>query len=288
MFDQFRDRYSTGCLISELVTIYQGKYVVRALVTVEGATLASGLAAAETLEQAEDQARIRALAVLGILPNAAEKMSALTGSHTPALPVQPQVKSSFQLEKSFSADPLGGRSSGGTQKTSPPAGSAQKSPLTSPAVSPAAPAPPPPATDNWYSSADPTRLWVPPASGPDFSESLPFTDMETALTGEPSDLSDALAKIEVTLKRLRVSSKQEQDFLERTYGKSELALLDETEVQQFLEYLEVYDKTSDEINRLGWRPDEGKAYLQKAYGKEGRIQLTREQLDEFLKYLKTQ
>jgi hypothetical protein len=111
--------------------------------------------------------------------------------------------------------------------------------------------------------------------------------MESAPASQPADLSDALAKIGVIIKR-RWTTRQERDFLERNYGKSERALLDETEVQQFLEYLEVYEKTTDEINRLGWRPEEGKVYLQKTYGKEGRIQLTREQLEEFLDYLKTQ
>ncbi|MBW4492491.1 MAG: hypothetical protein KME26_05270 [Oscillatoria princeps RMCB-10] len=287
MFEQFRARYSTGCLISELVTIEQGKYVVRALVTVEGATLASGLAAAETLEQAEDRARIRALAVLGIHPNAAEKTSGATFAQTPPLPVQPQVKSSFQLDKSFSADPPAARTSGGTPKTAPSPFSGQKSPLTAPAVSPAPPAPPPAASENWLSSSDASRSWVPPANTPDFSEPLPFADMETPLTAEPADLSDALAKIEVIIKR-RWSSRQERDFLERNYGKSDRALLDESEVLQLLDYLEVYEKTTDEINRLGWRPEEGKAYLQKTYSKEGRIQLTREQISEFLAYLKTQ
>jgi hypothetical protein len=288
MFEQFRARYSSGSLISELVTIYQGKYVVRALVTVGGATLASGLAAAETLEQAEDQARIRALAVLGIHPNAGEKTSPATGSQTPAKPVQPQVLSSLSIEKSLSAAPPEARTSGGTQKTSPSAFSAQTRREPPPPVSPAPPAPPPAASENWHSSSDASRPWVPSAQTPNFSEHVPFSDMESAPASQPTDLSDALAKIEVTLRHLPVNPKQEQDFLQRTYGKSNRSLLDEIEVQQFLEYLEVYKKISDEMDRLGWRQEEGKAYLKKTYGKEGRMQLTREQLEEFLDYLKTQ
>lgn len=287
MFEQFRARYSTGSLISELVTIYQGKYVVRALVTVQGATLASGLAAAETLEQAEDQARIRALAVLGIHPNAGEKTSPPAGWQTPAKPVQPQVLSSLPLEKGLSAAPPEARTSGGTQKTAPDAFSAQTRRQPPPPVSPAPPAPPPEASEDWFSSPERTRRWVPPAHTPNPSEDVPFSDMESAPASEPADLSDALAKIGVIIKR-RWTTRQERDFLERTYGKSNRSLLDESEVQQFLEYLEVYEKISDEMDRLGWRQEEGKAYLQKTYGKEGRIQLTREQLEEFLDYLKTQ
>lgn len=288
MFEQFRSRYSTGSLISELLTIYQGKYVVRALVTVQGATLASGLAAAETLEQAEDQARIRALAVLGIHPNAGEKTSHVTSVQTPALSVQPAVLPSLQTQKSFSQEPPAASSRGSIpQKTAPAAFSEPTRPVPAPAVSPAAPAPKPAASEDWLSSSDATRQWVPPEDAADFSEPVPFADMETDFTAEPSDLSDALAKIEVILNR-RWTLKQERDFLERNYGKTERALLDDTEVRQFLEYLEVYQQTTDEINRLGWRSEDGKVYIQNKYGKQSRTQLTREQLEEFLNFLKTQ
>ncbi|NEP41872.1 MAG: hypothetical protein F6K25_00130 [Okeania sp. SIO2G4] len=64
MLERFRACYPTGCLISELITIHNGKYVVRVLVQVNGQTLASGLGAADTVELAEDQARKRSLAIL--------------------------------------------------------------------------------------------------------------------------------------------------------------------------------------------------------------------------------
>ncbi|MEB3338933.1 MAG: hypothetical protein VKJ46_15795, partial [Leptolyngbyaceae bacterium] len=63
---QFQSRYPMGCLTSELLQIHQGNYVVRASVQVGGVTLATGMAAAEALEVAEDRARIRALEVMGI------------------------------------------------------------------------------------------------------------------------------------------------------------------------------------------------------------------------------
>ena len=66
MFSQFRMQYPQGSLISEFVTVDHGKYVVRVEVQDKGVTLATGLAAAETVEAAEDRARIRALAVIGI------------------------------------------------------------------------------------------------------------------------------------------------------------------------------------------------------------------------------
>ncbi|MGB3511228.1 MAG: hypothetical protein WBA93_18735 [Microcoleaceae cyanobacterium] len=64
MLERFRACYPTGCLISELITIHNGKYIVRVLVRVDGEILATGLAAADTVELAEDQARKRSLSTL--------------------------------------------------------------------------------------------------------------------------------------------------------------------------------------------------------------------------------
>jgi hypothetical protein len=58
MLAQFQIRYPTGSLVSELVTIDRGKYLVKASIQIEGVIRATGMAAADTVEQAEDQARI--------------------------------------------------------------------------------------------------------------------------------------------------------------------------------------------------------------------------------------
>lgn len=66
MLAKFRACYPTGCLFSELVTIYNGKFVVRVLAQVDGVTRAAGMAAADKIEDAEDQARARALGLLNL------------------------------------------------------------------------------------------------------------------------------------------------------------------------------------------------------------------------------
>jgi hypothetical protein len=63
MLSKFRSRYPQGSLISELLQIDHGKYIVRVSIILEGKTL-TGLAAMDTVEAAEDQARLRALALL--------------------------------------------------------------------------------------------------------------------------------------------------------------------------------------------------------------------------------
>ncbi|HEY9664265.1 MAG TPA: hypothetical protein V6C65_37960, partial [Allocoleopsis sp.] len=63
---QFQARYPTASLIAELLTIHQGSYIVRAVVQMGNTLLATGMAAASDIEQAEDRAKVRALATLGI------------------------------------------------------------------------------------------------------------------------------------------------------------------------------------------------------------------------------
>jgi hypothetical protein len=66
MLEQFQKVYPQGRLISELVTIYHGKFIVRTLIQMGGEILASGLAAGDTVEMAEDLARVRSLENLGL------------------------------------------------------------------------------------------------------------------------------------------------------------------------------------------------------------------------------
>ncbi|MEM9151066.1 MAG: hypothetical protein AAGB19_11500, partial [Cyanobacteria bacterium P01_F01_bin.3] len=72
--DKFRTQYPEGSLVAELVSIYDGQYVVRAVASNQNVPLGSGLATSVDVQIAEDKARDRALAVLGIfnetpLPN---------------------------------------------------------------------------------------------------------------------------------------------------------------------------------------------------------------------------
>lgn len=64
MLHKFRHLYPQGSLLSELVNLDQGLYVVKVTVKNQDVIWGSGLAAAETIEKAEDQARIRALMTL--------------------------------------------------------------------------------------------------------------------------------------------------------------------------------------------------------------------------------
>ncbi len=85
MFARLLSLYPQASLISDLLQIYEGKFVVRASVQVNGVTRATGMACADHLELAEDRARSRALMIL--LPD---------GSSS----VQPELSASHPSERS--------------------------------------------------------------------------------------------------------------------------------------------------------------------------------------------
>jgi len=102
-------------LISELVSIDHGKYIVKVAVNSQGVILGTGLAAAETIEIAEDRARERALAIIHLTvvsdpaeaiafsPSQSSKQSVLTNNSvnsvnsvnppTPETTIQTEVNS---------------------------------------------------------------------------------------------------------------------------------------------------------------------------------------------------
>lgn len=84
--EKFRVRYPEGCLTADLVSMYDGQYVVRAAVINQGETLATGLAASVDIQIAEDRARDRALAVLGVVAdsNSSQPASANGTTVSPA------------------------------------------------------------------------------------------------------------------------------------------------------------------------------------------------------------
>lgn len=255
MLAEFQARYPTGSLISELLSIYQGKFVVRVSAQIEGVTRATGMAAAETPELAEDRARERALAVLAIgTQTQSEATTIQLSSDAPqqAIQINPMASPPITQINRNQANP--------TSKLS-----VSPSPLEEltpdeavfPAlkgnrlmVSAAANQEPdvvlefetaagvqsnstnPPSFSNVMplirSSYNPEKSVTPP------SETL----AEKITTSEPIDLSDAIARTSVELKRLGWNNQQGREYLEQTYGKRSRQHLNDEELLEFLHYLE--------------------------------------------------
>ncbi|MGJ3254505.1 MAG: hypothetical protein ACFE0J_25735 [Elainellaceae cyanobacterium] len=276
---QFQARYPMGGLISEFVAIHGEQYVVRALVQIGGVSLASGLAAASDIELAEDRAKARALEALGIspspmsqLPNMSLDSSALQsrpliensmrgGSSNPSSIPPTQVSSGSNSDAFTAAKTTPfyqfGRSSverspiepdiSDTSDTSPPISSS-----ASQAVDPPQPeqqsAPIPPIPDG--AEAEST---APKANKKSKRKAVSNeADVSSTVQQDSStdvikriDLSDAIAKTSVELKRLGWNEVQGRQHLQKAYGKRSRQQLSDTELLDFLEFLEAQPSPSE-------------------------------------------
>jgi hypothetical protein len=248
MYAQFRSQFPMGSLLSELIHIHEGKYIVRASIQVGGSTLATGLSSAHTIEQAEDQARSRALVVLGIevsQPHLSHPYSAqmhFTHSDAEELPQRntqarfspPSARTDFlpmgdtalqhALESgwdpsSSAALPFPTSEQLSWLELEPPA-----SPPSSPPTSPAIPSEP----------SQPKTTHSPRSPQRKFS-SAETASQQTAAT--PIDLSEVIAQTDVELKRLGWTHIQGRRYLEKTYSKRSRQHLTDAELIEFLDYL---------------------------------------------------
>jgi hypothetical protein len=260
MLAQFQSLYPKGSLISELVQIFQGKYIVRASVQIEGVTRATGMSAAETVEVAEDQARNRALMVLGVTT---PPQSAVVFPQNSISPVELNSSSNITNELSESTYSLAKNEgfaavewsvTSDDNKNTNDAHSISKSDTFSqnfPATSYQEPEFDAPIENlEIMSDHQPENLPFPEIS---VSNVTPFTprsytppDNVTTLSGtgkkkrksEPVDLSDVIAKTDVQIERLGWTRDQGKEYLKKTYGKLGRTLLSEEELLDFLRHLE--------------------------------------------------
>ena len=315
MFAEFRALYPAGQLICELLTVHHGKFVVRCLVQVDGKTLATAMSAAESVEDAEDRARLRAIAVLGsAAPDRAiasvdpapvapvASVAAVPPPPPPAVPVPvPPALAPLPVLEMPVADKLPETHQSNFVKS--------EAKLNEEPIAPV-PEPLPPKVDRaeatgfvpkqldsdaWLSSSygEPLQeLEVPTASESELLQgATEVRELQPIAVGIPSDAiednSDTIAQIEAILRRLKWTKKQETDCLEHNYGKSSQRELSSEQLVDFLEYLEIYSRTTEEIKRLNWTPSQGKDYLKQGYGKEARHFLNQVELLDFLQYLES-
>jgi len=317
MFAEFRALYPAGQLICELLTVHHGKFVVRCLVQVDGKTLATAMSAAESVEDAEDRARLRAIAVLGF---AAPDRASASVSPAPVAPVAPVAAVPVPVPPTDAVPVPLGPALAPLPVLEMPVAEKLPLPHSSNFVNteaklneePIAPVaePLPPTVDRaeatgfvpkqldsdaWLSSSygEPmAELDVPTASQSELLQgAAQLRELQPIAVGIPSDAieddSDTIAQIEAILRRLKWTKKQETDCLEHNYGKSSQRELSSEQLGDFLEYLEIYSRTTEEIKRLNWTPSHGKDHLKQAYGKEARHFLNQVELLDFLQYLES-
>lgn len=286
MLAQFQARYPTASLLSQLLTIYQGRFIVQVSVQIENVTRATGIAAAETVELAEDRARLRAIALIS------------TPEITPSVPIQvtsPQerdlVPAIAELTAPISITNLSNSERSFTP-TPPP--ELEDYPEFAPISSKDYSAPP-------ELNSDPVEEFGispinPISSSPvaSLSNVTPFVSrnpkevpplLDPIAVTEPIDLSDTLIAIETELRNLRWTAEQERKYINRIYKKASRDLLSTEQLFEFLNYLQVFAQTGKELERLGWNNQQGQDYLMENYQVRSRQYLSYQELKDFFQHL---
>ncbi len=273
--EQFKAQYPDSALIAELVSVHEGQYVVRAAVVRNAETLATGLAADADVQIAEDRARERAIAVLGIATTLSPSNGQSNGQSNGTAPLQ----------------------------TSPPAANGKSQPLLS--VVPQA------ATVTNISAVDLpasipsekalttlTTLTVEadplPLSEPQVEDVVVYNDADPL--PDEDDLGPPIDALEEGAgQRARQSAELEDETVNSgTVAKptkpsaATIALETFSTSANPVDLSDVIAQTDVELKRLGWTSTQGREYLEQNYGKRSRQQLTDDELMSFLLYLEDQ
>ncbi|MBE8986851.1 hypothetical protein [Nostoc sp. LEGE 12450] len=287
MLAQFQSLYPNGSLISELVQIFQGKYIVRASVQIEGVTRATGMAAAETVEAAEDQARTRALIVLGITNSPPESVEFSSNSISPA-----QLNPSLNTKGGLGESTYSSTKAGDFVGSQWPAVSDKEISIPTSKVRNIKPEVVTTSNEQYeYSSAVPLpsdnysqdlSQNFPVATNRELEFDPPVENLEITFNNEPENQTfPAISANNVTPFTPRSYSPQEDVPTQSVTGKRK-------KKAEPVDLSDVIAKTDVELQRLNWTPEQGREHLIKTYGKRGRTLLTEEELHGFLKYLQSQ
>lgn len=259
MLAQFQSLYPKGSIISELVQIFQGKYIVRVSLQIEGVTRATAMAGADTVEAAEDQARNRALMVLGI-DNTTNETAAFSPKPIDPVSVNPTIKTTNVLNESV-----------------PHAGTFASNAYSSPFVTQNSNTN---TKNDTYNQPLDQNVSGTTTREEQFDTSAPNLAILPSPESEPQPLPEITAS-NVTPFTPRSYSPPEdvglQSGISKRKNKSEPVNLSD-----------VIAQTDVQIERLGWTKEQGREHLKTTYGKLGRSLLSEEELLDFLNYLKSQ
>jgi hypothetical protein len=301
---QFQSRYPNAGLISELLTIHEGSYVVRASVQLGGMMLATGMATAVELEQAEDRAKIRALEAIGI-----QSATAATDSATQTA-TSPVITPKFQTtELPSSAPAYNLPDTPEPAKTDPIAASSynpvEKLTTASPAeIKPRTADSKPPAIASSASLLD----WDAPSLSADMSNTAPLDDDWQLSDYSTLPLAAATSSQQTIEDYSAIADSTPQDLFDQNplpapTSPANPATSEKTpkrrttkKPQPVIEPEEPSpDDRSDELakiwvemKRLGWTKEQGRDYLKQTYGKRSRQELDDDELIDFLRYLELQ
>ncbi|MBD2036233.1 hypothetical protein H6F76_14540 [Leptolyngbya sp. FACHB-321] len=302
LFTQLQVRYPTSGLLTELVQMDADRYVVRALVQLGSMTLATSMATATTVEQAEDRARLRVLALLGIYTPLSNVPAGSFGYSTPTQPLTSASQETTQLVDRFDSTTLNHSSTAAPLATVEPIAppmSFSTLAFEPTAISSTTPMPAfePYVADLTTAEREPELFDAPPdlddASYNDATyedepydkapyDEEPFEEPEPIVEEAASD-DHASADSSPVAEEPAAKSKPRKSSAEKApIAESDTSSSASRDLSSLISQIGV------EIDRIGWSKRQGSTYLQKTYGKKTRSELTDDELEDFLTYLNTQ
>ncbi|MEL4895100.1 hypothetical protein [Crocosphaera sp. Alani8] len=283
MLDKFRKRYPEGSLVSELITIDHGKYVVKVLLQNNSVTLSTGLAADEKIETAEDRAIERALNSLKLdqKPVEISEQTIPQPSPPPQEIIQPQPQV-FPPTPAQTVESI-----------------ANKNEIKEKEIETKLPI-----ENNIETTTKSSKKRVKATSSskksrsiePEIEEKpLPVntTPNELEIEEKPLPINTTPDELEIDEKPLPINTTSAEAEIEETFPPiAEIA--EEIELEQkpameeeMLDFSEIIARSNVELKRLKWTTEQGRDYLIRTYGKRSRQVLSDEELLEFLRHLES-
>ena len=299
MLAQLRLQYPQSCLISELLEIKHGKYIVRALVQVEGVSIATGLGSGETVEIAEDHARERVLAILDL------EASLSTTAIAPVVPATPLMAAPVtppQVENLLAAPVM--------TAIAPPIPTPLIAPpivvVANPVIQPVVTETPAPIVTEIPASEIKTPVdiiqpqpkieeeIIQEAVSP--QETSPQPPIPTIEKTEKVEKTEKIVSLHIvpdtqpaeTYPQPVVAGVPDLESSKFSAEKEEKKAKSKTSPVAIPDIKDVMAKTEIEIRRLGWTTQQGRNFLLQRYGKRARTLLSDEELLDFLSYLEDQ
>lgn len=277
LLTQFRTRYPMASLVSEVLMVHDGNFVVRASVQLGGTTIATGLAAIADVEAAEDRAKVRALEALGI------QSSNLFLSTPPTLPTDYESPSRPSLDANLSSMTPGSETSDRPLPTPVPA--------IPPPMNPELTEPTPMSQHSISQKIMPKAASVAPVTS--VAPVVPivadlYTHANLADEPESEPLSELPIAVENGLPQSAVTSDRPLPPKVEQGDRPKPNLPAHPNPETSIDLSEEIAQIDVEIKRLGWTKKRGSDHLKKTYGKATRRELTPEELFDFLDYLKAQ
>ena len=243
MLAKFRQRYPQGSLVSELIEIDRGFYIVKVSVQVDRIVLATGLAGASTIEAAEDSARERAIAVVlsdgeAIVDSTVNNTSNLVDRTSLKEPIT-QINSNepereiVNLQETETPIKANEPEEISLPEPTPPRSESILEPRSEPRSEPEPSTP----QSNLFSGTFtmPTETSI---IEPESVEVVDSTPAIATLNSEEMDFNEIKQKTDIEIKRLGWTKDNGREFLKSRYGKRSRLHLTDEQLLEFLQYLE--------------------------------------------------